>query len=384
VAERVVISGLGVCSPLGQGVSDNWENLSRLSFQPGQTERSNASFNQVKRAKEMAFQVAEEALRDAGLWKDGAISGVAPQRFGCTVSASKPLFASPGLRRPLPEGEGWGEAALTVFPADYINHWVCRKFNLQGEARNVVAACATGVLAIALGSSWIEHGMCDAVLAGSVEPFPHELIQAGFCQMGVTSADGFTRPFDRRRSGFTFGEGAGAVVLESESSARRRGARVRERLAGWAMGSDAHSPVAFNSNGQRIADVMGRALAKSGLTRREIGHVNAHGTATRLNDRIETQALEKAFGDHAKHLMISATKASTGHLLGAAGSAEFVFAALALRHQFVPPTVTLEEPDPDCALDFTPRRGHGASFDHAISLSFGFGGPIGALVVSRC
>jgi 3-oxoacyl-[acyl-carrier-protein] synthase II len=153
-------------------------------------------------------------------------------------------------------------------------------------------------------------------------------------------------------------------------------------LSGWALGSDSHSPVAFNSDGARIADVIGRALDRGGLSKDMVRHVNAHGTATRLNDWIETQALLKAFGPYAERLMISATKASTGHLLGASGSVEFIFTVLALCRQFIPPTATLETPDPECPLDYTPRTGHAAVFDHALSLSFGFGGPIGALVVS--
>jgi 3-oxoacyl-[acyl-carrier-protein] synthase II len=140
--------------------------------------------------------------------------------------------------------------------------------------------------------------------------------------------------------------------------------------------------VAFNSNGARIAAVINRALDRGGLSKEMVKHVNAHGTATRLNDWIETQALLKAFGPRAERLMISATKASTGHLLGASGSVELIFTVLALRHQFVPPTATLEQPDPECPLDYTPRNGRAAAFEHALSLSFGFGGPIGALVVS--
>jgi 3-oxoacyl-[acyl-carrier-protein] synthase II len=190
------------------------------------------------------------------------------------------------------------------------------------------------------------------------------------------------RPFDRRRSGFVFGDGAGAAILESEKHAAARGKKAVARLSGWGLGADAHSPVAFNSNGARIAGVIRRALHRADLEPAAIGHINAHGTATKLNDSLETQAILQAFGDHARDLRISATKASTGHLLGASGSVEFIFTLLALREQVVPPTATLEEPDADCALDYTPGRSRAAAFDHALSLSFGFGGPIGALVAS--
>ena len=321
--------------------------------------------NGFSRARALAEAAAAEALTQASLWDGQSLQNIDSERIGCTVSASKPLF-----------NEGW------VAP-DAINHAIADRFGLAGERRNVIAACATGAYSIALAASWIEEGLCDVVLAGSAEPSPHPLIEAGFRQMGVTSPEGITRPFDRRRSGFHFGEGAGVVVLESEQSAKRRGARVSARLSGWSLGADSHSTVAFNSNGAKIAGVIERALERAHLAPENVTHVNAHGTATRLNDRIETQALQKAYGSHVEKLMISATKASTGHLLGASGSVEFIFTVLALARQFVPPTATLEERDPECPLDYTPVIGHRASFDHALSLSFGFGGPIGALVVSR-
>jgi 3-oxoacyl-[acyl-carrier-protein] synthase II len=314
----------------------------------------------------MAESATSQALEQAGLGYQSDLRHVDPERVGCVVSASKPLFDSDSIVAP-----------------DRINAFVKSRFGFTGESRNVVAACATGAYSIAMGASWIEQNLCDVVVAGSVEPYPHPLIEAGFRQMGVISADGITRPFDRRRSGFTFGEGAGVVVLESEAHARGRGVKPSARLSGWALGADSHSAVAFNSNGAKIVALIQQALKRSGLSAKDVRHVNAHGTATRLNDWIETQALLKAFGSHADKLMISATKASTGHLLGASGSVEFILTVMALMQQFIPPTATLEEPDPECPLDYTPRHGHPATFDHALSLSFGFGGPIGALVVSN-
>jgi 3-oxoacyl-[acyl-carrier-protein] synthase II len=358
---KAIITGLGVYSSLGEGVETNWKNLTEQIFP-----KANIATGGYSRACVLARSAVQEALNDALLWEGHTLQSVDPERVGCIVSASKPLF----------DGE-------CVISPDCINRGIKKHFGLSGESRNVVAACATGAYSIALGASWIEQGICDVVVAGSVEPYPHPLFQAGFRQMGVVSGDGLTRPFDRRRTGFTFGEGAGVVILESEAHAQRRGIRALARLSGWGMGADTHSSFALNSNGAKIAGVIGLALQRSSLTPRDIRHVNAHGTATRLNDCIETQALMKAFGSHSERLMISATKASTGHLLGASGSVEFVFTVMALLHQYILPTATLEEPDTDCPLDYTPRKGHGASFEHALSLSFGFGGPVGALVVSR-
>jgi 3-oxoacyl-[acyl-carrier-protein] synthase II len=210
------------------------------------------------------------------------------------------------------------------------------------------------------------------------------LIRAGFERLGVLSAEPVMRPFDAARTGFIFGEGAGAIVLESEAHASARGMPPLAYLSGWGCGADPHSAVAFNSGGQRIADVIRKALQRARLSPSDIGHVNAHGTATRLNDALETQALHKAFGPQAARLKISATKAATGHLLGAAGSVEFILTVLALRDQQVPPTAHLTTADSACDLDYTPGRASPLAFNHAVSLSFGFGGPIGALVASRC
>jgi len=295
-------------------------------------------------------------------------SGHPDAEIACTFSASKPLS----------EDERWLE------PGE-INTWVRNRFRFSGESRNVVAACATGAYSIATAASWIEQGLCEVAVAGSVEPAPHPLFAAGFRKMGVLSDEPVMRPFDAHRSGFVFGEGAGAVILESEAHAIRRGATPLARLSGWGLGADAHGPVSFNSNGARIADVIGKALAKAGLPAGAITHVNAHGTGTELNDRLETQALHHAFGGHARKLAVSATKSATGHLLGAAGSVEFVFLIQALLDQQAPPTLHWEARDPSCDLDYVADgKPRAMAMDHAMSLSFGFGGPIGALVASRC
>lgn len=353
----IVITGLGLATVLGGSASASWEALASGRVARGRLEGIEGEG--FERAKCLADVAVIEALRQA------RVARLDPERLAATFSASKPFV---------------GE---TITAPDRITDHVAEQFDFRGERRNVIAACATGPYSVALAASWISEGLCDVALAGSVEAAPHPLIEAGFSQMGVLSPDQSTRPFDARRSGFAIGEGSGAVVLESADHAAARGQKVLARLSGWALGADGHSAVAFNSNGQKISNVIDRALKRAGLSSDQIRHVNAHGTATRLNDVIETQALEKAFGAAAGRLMISATKSSTGHLLGAAGSVEFVFTILALQHQFVPPTAQLEIPDPECRLDYTPGHGHAADFDHALNLSFGFGGPIGALVVSR-
>jgi 3-oxoacyl-[acyl-carrier-protein] synthase II len=388
MAAKVVVTGVGLCTSVGATTEETWHAITRPIFNTpsplaGEGGRRpdegtphppfghplpQGERGKSHKAKWLAFSAVQQALVQAELWRDSELTADS-SRVACTFSASKPLFIDP--TRP------------DYLPPDEMTRFVARQFGVQGELRNVIAACATGVYSVALGAQWIEQGICDCVIAGSVEPPAHPLIVAGFEQMGVLSSENVMRPFDRARSGFVMGHGAGAIVLESETHARARGHAPLAWISGWGLGADAHSAVAFNSQGGRIADVIERARRRAGVNASHIRHVNAHGTATKLNDPLETLALRRAFGRSAENLMISATKSTTGHLLGAAGSVEFILTVLALREQFVPPTATLEQHDPECGLDFTPRQGRAAAFEHALSLSYGFGGPIGALIVHR-
>lgn len=385
---NVVITGMGACTELAGSVQDLWNIVKKG---PGPKDEPIAPLYQASHKNndleviDIAQTAVHEALNKARLLDGIRIAGIMPDRVGCTFSASKPFLSLAQIPNSIaPLGQApFGKGSLGIVQPEVVNEVLRERLGVHGESRNVIAACATGAYSVVLGASWIEQGLCDVVISGSVEPPAHPLIEAGFRQMGVVSEESVMRPFDRRRSGFVLSHGAGAVVLESLAHARKREAPILAWLSGWGWGADTHSAVAFNSNGARIADVITRALKRAALEPRAVRHLNAHGTATRLNDWIETQALIKAFGRHADRLMISATKSATGHLLGAAGSVELVLTVEALRRRFVPPTLHLDEPDPSCPLDYTPRRGHAADFDHAVSLSFGFGGPIGALIVSR-
>ncbi len=359
MSTNVVITGVGAQTATASDAPGVWEKATGGTYENPPLAKGGWG--------DFASPIAE-ALIQAQLWWDNTLQNVDSARFGCTFSASKPFLIG---------------ALEAVLPPENMSALIFQQFGLKGEYRNIIAACATGAYSVALGASWIEQGLCDVVLAGSVEPPAHPLIEAGFRQMGVLSSEKTMRPFDRQRSGFVLSSGAGAIVLESREHAHRRGVLPLASLSGWGWGSDPHSPVAFNSNGAHIAHVVRQALRRGGLAVEQIQHVNAHGTATKRNDWIETQALMNVFGKRSDQLMISATKSATGHLLGAAGSIELVLTIRALQEQFVPPTLHLQDPDPRCPLDYTPRTGHAADLEHALSLSFGFGGPIGALIVSR-
>jgi 3-oxoacyl-(acyl-carrier-protein) synthase len=384
MAKDIWITGIGACTAFAADAERLWWRASGLGCATASRETQS-----IDKTAETAVR---EALKDARLFHNDTLQNVSSDRVGCSFSVSKPIL---NLSSPAVTGRGSKlfvnvdsppEAAGNddfINPPEVISQHIANRFHIHGERRNVIAACATGAYSVALGASWIRDGLCDVVIAGSGEPPCNPLMRAGFQKMGVLTEDSAMRPFDRRRSGFVLGDGAGAVILESSEQAARRNARPRARLSGWGWGADSHSAVAFNSNGERIASVIRQALSRAGLQAPAIEHVNAHGTATSLNDWIETQALLKAFGRHAENLKISATKSTTGHLLGAAGSIELVLTVQALERGFIPPTATLEEADPECPLNYTPRTGQAAKFGNALSLSFGFGGPIGALIVSR-
>lgn len=369
-----------------------WRGGDRSSSSSLTPETGEGSFQEgPSRAAAFAVQAAQEAWRDAGL----DVHPPDPYRVGCTVSASKPQLAvvdrqafrshgtspSPGHAE---SGCFWWE----TFSPDWVTRAVARALDIAGPQRNVIAACATGLYAAALGASWIRHGECDICVVGSVEASLLPLVVSGFAQMGVlaqptngAAPSRLARPFDRQRHGFVLGEGAGVLVLEEEGQACQRGVKEYGQLLGWGIGCDPSHPVRGAIDGAPIARVIHQALQMAGVQPAQIDYLNTHGTGTRFNDVSETRAIKRALGRQAYEVPMSSTKASTGHLLGAAGSVELAFALLAKRDGFIPPTLNLEDPDPDCDLHYTPRVGHRHPIQTAMSLSFGFGGPVGAVIV---
>lgn len=256
------------------------------------------------------------------------------------------------------------------------------RFGFCGPSLSFSSACSTGIGSIAGGARLLEDGECDAVLTGSTEASIHPLIYAGFQNMGlITQKEGGPAPFDVERDGFLMGEGAAVMVLEREGTARKRKAPVLARLTGWALGADAHAALEMEPNGNTIVPLIQRALGKAGLKPSDIGYINAHGTGTQLNDRVESGALQQVFGDSGA--WVSSTKGATGHLLGAAGSVEAVISAMVLERGEIPDTRNLVHPDPQCRVRHVKKGGLKQKLDHVMSLSYGFGGQLGAVVFSR-
>ncbi|MCB4792513.1 MAG: beta-ketoacyl-[acyl-carrier-protein] synthase family protein [Elusimicrobia bacterium] len=369
---KVVVTGIGLVTPLGFGLENSWKNLleSRSAVKPDKEYHgilsariNNLTVPDEVRLVSLAFLAASEAMKES--------DPETYEKFGCTVSISKPNLATSKSN----------ELRFSdIFLQSTVNEQLCRIFKLQGPTRNIVAACATGTDSVILGAEWIKHGICDMVLAGSCESSFHPLYIAGFKQMGVLAKNKVC-PFDKEREGFAVGEGAGILVLERKDRALLRGARIYGEILGYSMSNGAVNPVSFDPAGNVISQSIRQALEKANFV--NLDYINAHGTATKLNDLIETRAIKNVFKDSAKNISVSSTKAATGHLLGASGAIELVFCFLAIRDKMIPPTLNLDTPDPECDLDYTPNKARNKLIRTAMSLSFGFGGQIGVIIVGN-
>lgn len=333
----------------------------------------NFSINGTRsRMGDFAVAAAREALQHAELTTDDLQSTL----VGCAVSQSKPILS--------------GHFGSHLDPALLLSSFfgcsservVQNEFHLNGPSANIAAACATGVASIETGAHWLKTGQCEIALVGAAEASLHPFFRAGFEQMGVLAHGDASaaRPFHKDRSGFVMGEGAAVLVLETEASAHKRGKTPMATLEAVRLRHSSCDPLRFDPDGSSIAQLIQSVLLKGTLP----GYINAHGTGTKFNDESETRGIRHALGHGADRTPVSSTKAATGHLLGAAGAVEAAFAVLALRDQILPPTLNLTEPDPICDLDYIPHLARAAKISTALSLSYGFGGQMGAVLFGSC
>lgn len=354
----IAVTGMGWVNAWGRG-EKVWDGL--LAGVSCGGELSSIVEDEKPRALAMARRAMSDALGQAGISPQSDLT--TPREWGLTVSTGKPQW----------DGQAWRQP-------ESLTHCLAQEAGVEGPVVSVVAACATGLHAVMTAAEWLGEGRCRYVLAGSAESSFHPLYLAGYERMGVLSPQGVMRPFDRRRDGFIVAEGAAVFVLERPENARARKAQPLGIITGWDRASDAHHAVRFNAQGSAIAGSLRRILAKAGRTPGQIDYVNAHGTATRLNDGLELQALADVFRGNLCPA-ISSTKGATGHLLGAAGSFELGVCIQSILHQQIPGTVHLEQPEmTDLNLVRAPQR---MGVHRAATLSFGFGGVIGTLVVER-
>jgi 3-oxoacyl-[acyl-carrier-protein] synthase II len=409
---RVVVTGLGCVSPVGNTVADSWANL--LAGQSGidlitQFDASSyackfagevkgfniADYIPEKEARHMdrfihlGLAAACQAVADSGLPTGEALGDELATRIGCNIGSG--IGGLPMIEQTHAELTNRGPRRISPFfvPASIINMisgHVSIKYGFKGPNIAVVTACTTGLHAIGLSARLIEYGDCDVMVAGGAEATVSPLGVGGFTAaraMSTRNDDPKTasRPWDKDRDGFVLGEGAGVLVLVEYEHAKARGAKIYAELSGFGMSGDAYHITSPDVDGPRRS--MGMALASAGVNPDGVQYVNAHGTSTPLGDLNETNAIKAAFGDHAKKLVVSSTKSMTGHLLGGAGGIESVFTVLALHHQKIPPTINIFNQDPECDLDYCANTARDAKIDVAVKNNFGFGGTNGTLVFKR-
>ncbi|MDO8679457.1 MAG: beta-ketoacyl-ACP synthase II [Acidobacteriota bacterium] len=410
MSRRVVVTGVGLVSPVGMGTQANWDALCAGTSGIGPITRFDPTnfstrfagevknfdplqFIEKKELKKMdifiqfAIAASQYAIDDARL----TITEEMGPRVGVFIGSGIGGFTTIE-REHIAYLEG-GPRKISPFfiPSSIINlaaGHVSIRYGAKGPNLATCTACTASAHAIGDSYEIIKRGAADAMISGGAE--------AAVCPMGVGGFGALralstrnddpakaSRPFDKDRDGFVLGEGAGIVVIEELEFAKRRGATIYAEIVGYGMSGDAYHMTAPSENGDGAVRVMRAAIESAGIRPDQVNYINAHGTSTPHNDRIETTAIKRTFGDHAARLVISSTKSMTGHLLGAAGGLEAGITALSMRHQMVAPTINLEQADEGCDLDYVPHKARAMKIDYALSNSFGFGGTNGALLFKR-
>jgi 3-oxoacyl-[acyl-carrier-protein] synthase II len=409
---RVVVTGLGLISPVGNSVAEGWANLVAGRSGIATVTKFDASAFACRFAGEVkGFNVEEvlpgkearhmdtfihyglaaalQAVKDAGLPTGDALTEETAERIGCMVGSG--IGGLPMIEATHEEYRTRGPRRISPFfvPASIINMisgHISIRCGFTGPNLAIVTACTTGLHCIGEAGRMIEYGDADVMIAGGAESTVSPLGIGGFAAARALSTRNddpatASRPWDRDRDGFVLGEGAGVLVLEEYEHAKRRGAKVYAELAGFGMGADAFHMTAPNVDGPKRA--MKAALRNAGVNPDQVQYLNAHGTSTPLGDLNETNAIKLAFGHHAKNMVVNSTKSMTGHLLGGAGGIESVFTVLALHHQVSPPTINIFEQDPECDLDYCANQAREMRIEAAVKNNFGFGGTNGTLVFRR-
>jgi 3-oxoacyl-[acyl-carrier-protein] synthase II len=407
---RVVITGVGVISPVGNNAQTFWNSLLEgksgidkvtafdVSDYPTQIAGEVRDFHpeeymdkkEVRRTDrfvQFALAATKMAVQDAKL----EITAENAERVGVYIGSGigglgtweeqHQVLLEKGPRRVSP-------FFIPMMIANMASGAVSIEYGAKGPTSSAITACATGTNAIGDAFRLIQFGHADVMITGGAEATIRPMAFAGFCSAKAMSVRNdepqkASRPFDRDRDGFVMGEGAGILILEELEHAKKRGATILAEVIGYGMSADAHHITAPPEDGEGAARCMANALKDAGVDPAEVGYINAHGTSTPLGDVAETKAIKTVFGDHAYKLAVSSTKSMTGHLLGATGGIEAIATAFALRDQILPPTINLENPDPECDLDYVPNQARKAKVDVALSNTFGFGGHNATIVLKR-
>ncbi len=397
---RVVVTGMGVVSPIGIGISTFRKNLREGVSGEGPIQSFNCEKFPVKRAYEVKnFEARAHGTHflDPFIQYAVASAGEAIQnayfkpeqtdlyKIGISVSSSKggmhtyDRFAERFQKN---RSAILGARIYSNTVPNFGAQWIARRWKVHGPAKCYVAACATGTVAVAEGARMVSDGVIDYCIAGASDASIVPLLLAAYRSMKAL-APGPMLPFDQRRNGFAIGEGAGIVFLETIESAQARGVKIYGEILGAAYGSDATHPIHFDPNEDALARTLKLLMERNHLNASEIDYINLHGTATRLGDIYETGQIKKAFGKRAYQIPMSSTKSMTGHMLGASGAVEIIACLLGMEDNFIPATIGLEKPDPACDLDYTPNKSREAKIQTAVSVSMGFGGHVAAIALRK-
>jgi len=407
---RVVVTGVGMITPLGVGTGPTWEAILAGKSGVGTITKFDASqfsttiaaevkrfvpedFIDRKEIKRMdpfihlAMASAHLAMEDAGLSIDGELEARVGVYMGSGLGGLSTLeryhqaYLEEGVRKISP-------FFIPMLISNLAPGHIAIRYGAKGPNITTTTACAASSHAIGEALAAIRRGVCDAVISGGSEATITPMGLGGFCAMKALSSrnddpEKASRPFDKDRDGFVMGEGSAILILEELEFARRRGAKIYAELCGYGASGDAHHVTAPAPGGEGAVRCMRAALEDARIRPEEVEHINAHGTSTPYNDQFETMAIKTVFGEHARKLAVSSTKSMTGHLLGAAGAVEGAFSVLALRDGVIPPTINYTTPDPECDLDYVPNRARRQAIRYALSNSFGFGGTNSCLLFGR-
>ncbi len=410
---RVVITGTGVISCVGQNVEDFWsavingecglDRVTRFDVSNYKTQIAGEvsdfdveKYMSKKEAKRMdlftqfAVAAADEAIKSAGL-PQAVGDAIDPTRMGVVLSSGIGGLATLTKECVSLDERGPGRTSPLLIPMmiiDINSGHLAMRYGAKGPNMGIVTACATACHSIGESFWMIKRGDADVMLTGGSEASVTPIGMAGFCSMKAMSTRNddpkhASRPFDRERDGFVMSEGAGALVVEEYEHAKARGAEIIAEIVGYGATADAYHITSPDPEGDGAARAIQVALKHAGMNPEDVDYINAHGTSTQLNDKFETKAFKRALGDHAKKVMISSTKGTTGHGLGAAGGFETIICARALKNGIVPATINYENPDPECDLDYTPNTTREVAIKTAVNTNLGFGGHNGALILKR-
>jgi len=406
---RVVVTGMGAVSPLGNDLATTWDGLvagkSGIDFIKGFDASdypvkvgaevkdfdptglaSPKELRKLARYTQFSLAAATEAVESAGL-----LGAYAPERVGVVLGSAVGDIGTISQQERILLERGPSRVAPWFIPSiltDAASGQLAIAFGFSGINFAMVAACATGSYTLGEGAEIVRRGTADAILAGGAEAALTPLILAGFSNMrGLATEQEYppraSRPFDATRDGFVIGEGAGILVLEELEAARARGAKIHAEVVSYGASNDAFHIAQPDPEASGVTRMMREAVAAGGIEPEQVGYINAHGTSTPLGDAAETKAIKAAFGDHAYKLAVSSTKSMLGHCLGAAGALEAIACVLAIEHGIIPPTINYEHPDPDCDLDYVPNEARKADLSYAISNGMGLGGHNGCVLLGR-